>query len=193
MFSSLADRSSCRLIFPREFLSSLRRGTGSNRAEKINQKELAMHKQTLKNLLQYHRDVQFKQFCSEIFPDFRLSESYGYLSGKFSLFQYRFMQFLSELDEAHLENFSDAILKRYGSDEPEFCNIMDSMQELIARKRRTNLPEDQRQLLRLQTQALLVEEVYPFETRLKADEREMELAALRSLLEELKAFAEESL
>ena len=46
-----------------------------------------MHKQTLKNLLQYHRDVQFKQFCSEIFPDFRLSESYGYLSGKFSLFQ----------------------------------------------------------------------------------------------------------
>ena len=87
-----------------------------------------MHKQTLKNLLQYHREVQFKQFCSEIFPDFRLSESYGYLSGKFSLFQYRFMQFLSELDEAHLENFSDAILKRYGSDEPEFCDIMDSMQ-----------------------------------------------------------------
>lgn len=152
-----------------------------------------MHKQTLKNLLQYHRDVQFKQFCSEIFPDFRLSESYGYLSGKFSLFQYRFMQFLSELDEAHLENFSDAILKRYGSDEPEFCNIMDSMQELIARKRRTNLPEDQRQLLRLQAQALLVEEVYPFETRLKAAEREMELASLRSLLKEPKAFAEESL
>ena len=156
-------------------------------------KELTMHKQTLKNLLQYHRNVQFKQFCSEIFPDFRLSESYGYLSGKFSLFQYRFMQFLSELDEAHLENFSDAILKRYGSDEPEFCDIIDSMQELIARKRRGNLPEDQRQLLRLQAQALLVEEVYPFETRLKADEREMELAALRSLLEELKAFAEESL
>ena len=143
-----------------------------------------MHKQTLKNLLQYHRDVQFKQFCSEIFPDFRLSESYGYLSGKFSLFQYRFMQFLSELDEAHLENFSDAILKRYGSDEPEFCDIIDSMQELIARKRRANL---------LQAQALLVEEVYPFETRLKAAEREMELASLRSLLEELKAFAEESL
>ena len=70
---------------------------------------------------------------------------------------------------------------------------MDSMQELIARKRRTNLPEDQRQLLRLQAQALLVEEVYPFETRLKADEREMEFASLRSLLEELKAFAEESL
>ena len=152
-----------------------------------------MHKQTLKNLLQYHRDVQFKQFCSEIFPDFRLSESYGYLSGKFSLFQYRFMQFLSEQDEAHLENFSDAILKRYGSDEPEFCDIIDSMQELIARKRRGNLPADQRQLLRLQAQALLVEEVYPFETRLKADEREMELASLRSLLEELKAFAEESL
>ena len=70
---------------------------------------------------------------------------------------------------------------------------MDSMQELIVRKRRANLPEDQRQLLRLQAQALLVEEVYSFETRLKAAEREMELASLRSLLEELKAFAEESL
>lgn len=70
---------------------------------------------------------------------------------------------------------------------------MDSMQELIARKRRGNLPEDQRQLLRLQAQTLLEEEVYPFETSLKADEREMELASLRSLLEELKAFAGESL
>ena len=67
------------------------------------------------------------------------------------------------------------------------------MQELIARKQRGNLPADQRQLLRLQVLTLLVEEVYPFETRLKADEREMEFAALRSLLEELKAFAEESL
>lgn len=68
-----------------------------------------MHKHTLKNLPRYHRDAAFEQFCGEVFPDFNAKDSRGYLSGKFGQFQYRFIGFLSELDEAHLEYLANAI------------------------------------------------------------------------------------
>ena len=144
-----------------------------------------MHKQTLKNLLQYHRDTTFEQFCRDIFPDFNAAESRGYLSGKFGQFQNRFISFLAELDEGHLEYFSDAILKRYGSDEPEFCDAVDKAKEKIARSKDPNLTEDDRRTLQLQIECLLVDELYPLRTRLNAEEREMESAILTALIDSL--------
>ena len=83
-----------------------------------------MHRQTLKNLVEYHRDATFEQFCQEIFPDFDPVESSGYLHEKFELFQNRFMLFLSELDELHFDKVALSILKHYGNAEPVFLDII---------------------------------------------------------------------
>lgn len=83
-----------------------------------------MHRQTLKNLVEYHRDATFEQFCQDIFPDFDPVESSGYLHGKFELFQNRFMLFLSELDEVHFDNVALSILKHFGNTEPVFRNVI---------------------------------------------------------------------
>lgn len=144
-----------------------------------------MHKQTLKNLLCYYRDTTFEQFCREIFPDFNNKESRGYLSGKFGQFQNRFIRFLAELDEAHLEYFSDAVLKHYGSDDPEFCDIADAARKIIGDSKNQNLSQDQRNIIELKAQALLVDELLPFEMKLDAEYREMELAVVRFLLEQI--------
>jgi len=68
-----------------------------------------MYKLTLKKLFRYYRDATFEQFCREVFPDFNVKESRGYLNEKFGQFQHCFIGFLSELDEAHLEYLANAI------------------------------------------------------------------------------------
>ena len=83
-----------------------------------------MHKQTLKNLFEYHRDTTFEQFCREIFSDFDPVESCGYLHEKFELFQNRFMLFLSELDDVHFENVALAVTRRYGHFDPKFDAVV---------------------------------------------------------------------
>ncbi len=63
----------------------------------------------LTKLLNYHRNTMFQKFCRDVYPDFKPEESSGYLSGKFGQFQYRFIAFLSELDQSRLEKLEDAI------------------------------------------------------------------------------------
>lgn len=71
-----------------------------------------MHKQTLKNLLAYHRDLQFKDFCKDIYPDFDASQSGGYLQKKYALFKHNLMIFLAQLDSDRLEKLSETIFNR---------------------------------------------------------------------------------
>ena len=71
-----------------------------------------MHKQTLKNLLAYHRDLHFEDFCKDVYPDFDTSQSGGYLRGKYALFKHNLMIFLAQLDSDRLEKLSETIFNR---------------------------------------------------------------------------------
>ncbi len=79
------------------------------------ERSAAMHKQTLKNLLAYHRNLQFEDFCKDIYPDFDTSQSDGYLREKYALFKHNLMIFLAQLDSDRLERLSETIFNRSNS------------------------------------------------------------------------------
>lgn len=68
-----------------------------------------MTQQDLEHLLQYHRNTDLARFAKDLYPDFNLQESPGYLSEKFSKFQHDFTAFLSELDQKRLVCLADAV------------------------------------------------------------------------------------
>ncbi len=76
-----------------------------------------MHKQILKNLLAYHRDLHFEDFCKDLYPEFDISESRGYLHNKYRLFIRNFIFFLSDADECRLEKMSEIIFNRSNTNE----------------------------------------------------------------------------
>lgn len=143
-----------------------------------------MHKQTLKNLLHFHTNVTFEEFHREIFPDFKLSGSVNYLNNKFRRFHEHFFLFLAELDEFRLEYLADAILKRYGSDDPEYCDIIEKAGEILARSKVKNLSGKIQEIMQ-EAGDLLGNELYPFETRLNTEGREMEFAVIHDLIARL--------
>jgi hypothetical protein len=144
-----------------------------------------MHKQTLKNLLRYHTNVTFEEFHREIFPDFKLAGSVNYLNNKFRIFHDCFFLFLAELDECRLEYLADAILKRYGSDDPEYCDIVEKAEKILTRSKAKNPSEKVRDEITQKVDDLLVNELYPFKTKLDAEGREMELSVIHGLIKQL--------
>ncbi|MFA6715808.1 MAG: hypothetical protein WCS27_10560 [Victivallaceae bacterium] len=148
-----------------------------------------MHKQTLKNLLHFHTNVTFKEFHRELFPDFTLPGSVNYLNNKFRRFHDYFFLFLAELDEFRLEYLADAIVKRYGSDDPEHCDIVEKAEKIIARSKVKNLSERVRNKIMQEVDNLLVYELYPFKAKLDSEGREIEFAVIHDLIDQLESIS----
>ncbi len=149
-----------------------------------------MHKQTLKNLLHYHTNITFEEFHQEIFPDFKLSGSVNYLHNKFRIFHDCLFLFLAELDECRLEYLADAILKRYGSDDPEYCDIIEKAEKILARSKVKNTSEKVRDEIMQTAIDLLADELYPFKSKLDSEGREMEFAVIHDLIDQLESVSE---
>jgi hypothetical protein len=148
-----------------------------------------MHKQTLKNLLHFHTNITFEEFHREIFPDFKLSGSVNYLNNKFCRFHDHFFLFLAELDEFRLEYLADAILKRYDSDDPEYCDITEKAEKILAHSRVKNPSEKVRDEITQKADDLLAVELYSFEAKLDSEGREMEFAVIHNLIKQLESIS----
>lgn len=146
-----------------------------------------MHKQTLKNLIRYNTDLLFDEFCKAIYPDFSSDESKGYLTDKYHLFQRNFIQFLAELDDYHLECCTDAIQKRFGSDDPGYFDIVDKAKHIIAISKDSTVD---RNLIESNAKELLAAELYPFKEKLEDEERKLEVAVINVLIEQLEFLME---